>query len=145
MIQPISVYPEAFYRVSVKIIIRDGDKVLAVKENVDAWTLPGGGVDHGEVLDKAIMRELFEETKITQTPTIKLIGTDTYYRPIEQDWIFWIVAEATFDEPLTYGIGDDCTAVEFIDPTTLKESAHRPEQLVYKWSVDPDFEISKYK
>ena len=144
MIQSISVYPEAFYRVSIKIIIRSGDKVLAVKENVDAWTLPGGGVDHGETLESAMKRELFEETKITQTPNVRVVGTDSYYRPVEQDWIFWVVAEASFDEPLDYGVGDDCTAVEFIDPSLLKTSSRRPEQLIYKWCVDQDFEISKY-
>lgn|GEM_PF-2899482 len=34
-------YPNTFYRVSVKAVIRDAnDRVLVVKENQDTWSLP---------------------------------------------------------------------------------------------------------
>ncbi|RYH58779.1 MAG: NUDIX hydrolase, partial [Alcaligenaceae bacterium] len=55
-------YPNAFYRVSVKALIRDdAGNVLVVKENQDTWSLPGGGIDHGEVPEVALLRELKEE------------------------------------------------------------------------------------
>lgn len=42
-------YPNAFYRVSVKALIKDDSgNILVVKENQDTWSLPGGGLDHGE-------------------------------------------------------------------------------------------------
>lgn len=143
---PTSKYPEAFYRVSVKVIIRQGANILAVKEHVDAWTLPGGGLDHGESLEQAIRRELYEEANITQPiASLRLLGTGKYYRSHEQDWILWLVAEVTFDEPLVYSIGADATAVAYIDPSTLKNSPHRPERLIYKWCVDPMYEIEEVK
>ena len=42
-------YPNTFYRVSVKALIKnEQDQVLVIKENQDTWSLPGGGLDHGE-------------------------------------------------------------------------------------------------
>jgi len=45
-------------------IVRDG-KILMVKqhlENKTVWTLPGGGVEVGESPEKAVLREVWEET-----------------------------------------------------------------------------------
>lgn len=50
------------YRVSVKAIIRDDqDRVFVAKEYEHDWSLPGGGVDHGEEPLDALRRELKEE------------------------------------------------------------------------------------
>lgn len=51
-------YPNAFYRVSVKAVIANGrGGVFTIREGED-WTLPGGGVDHGEDPLAALKREL---------------------------------------------------------------------------------------
>lgn len=55
-------------RVGAYALIFDGDRVLlswlAVlpTQEVAAWTLPGGGVEFGEQLESAVVREVFEET-----------------------------------------------------------------------------------
>ena len=74
-------YPEAFYRVSLKAIIKnDAGEVLAVREKGSDWTLPGGGLDFGEDPMTGLKRELLEEVAITQPFTAELIGVDSFYR-----------------------------------------------------------------
>ncbi|MFD7528854.1 NUDIX hydrolase [Streptomyces sp. NPDC059849] len=48
-------------------IVRRGDEVLLVREGLGAdgemlWSLPGGGVEDGELMHEALRRELWEET-----------------------------------------------------------------------------------
>ncbi|WP_326657188.1 NUDIX hydrolase [Streptomyces sp. NBC_00385] len=48
-------------------IIRQGDEILLVRESLGAageilWSLPGGGVEDGELMHEALRRELREET-----------------------------------------------------------------------------------
>lgn len=125
-------YPDAFYRVSLKAIIRneDGD-VLVVKENGSKWTLPGGGIDHGESVHDALKRELYEEVLITSDFSEKLLDTESMYLEKTEAWLLWLVYEVEV-ENLKYGVGEDADEVAFINPDTFKDSSYRSEQLVYK-------------
>lgn len=51
----------AAYRVSVKGLIYDSEKLLFVRERSDTWDLPGGGLEHGEGIAEALRRECREE------------------------------------------------------------------------------------
>jgi 8-oxo-dGTP pyrophosphatase MutT (NUDIX family) len=69
--------PDAFYRVSIKIVIKnEDDKLLVLKElKTGAWELPGGGLDHGETIEQTARREVKEElgveiTKIDKVPFV---------------------------------------------------------------------------
>ena len=55
--------PNAFYRVSVKIVAKDADdKLLVVQDTTNnTWEVPGGGLDHGETTKHAALREIQEE------------------------------------------------------------------------------------
>ena len=58
-------------RVRVAGIWRRGDDVLLVcheKAGRRYWMLPGGGVDHGETLQEALVREWREECQLVVTP-----------------------------------------------------------------------------
>jgi 8-oxo-dGTP diphosphatase len=65
------IYPQRPYLAVSAAIIRDG-KVLVVrrarKPALGIYTLPGGGVETGETLVQAVMREVREETSLTIEP-----------------------------------------------------------------------------
>jgi ADP-ribose pyrophosphatase YjhB (NUDIX family) len=57
--------------VAVGVLLLDGDRVLLVQRarppQVGKWTVPGGGVEVGETLEEAALRELREETGLQCT------------------------------------------------------------------------------
>lgn len=128
-------YPNTFYRVAVKALIRDErGQILVVKEHDDSfWSLPGGGVDHGETTHEALVRELKEEALITAPFTERLITTESVWVESHQAWIFWLVFEVRLSE-MTYGAGDDTTDITFINPELLKDSDRHESRLVWKLS-----------
>lgn len=130
-------YPEAIYRVSLKVIIRDeSQKVLVVKEKGSQWSLPGGGIDHGESIDEALRRELYEEVLITAPFSYSFLGTDAFFVENKQRWQMWLVYDLQIQKGFSYGAGEDADEAMFIDPLLLKDSPARSEQLVYKWCVE---------
>jgi ADP-ribose pyrophosphatase YjhB (NUDIX family) len=69
-------YPTRPYLAVSAAIFRDG-KVLIVRRRrapaKDLYTLPGGGVELGETLEQAVIREVREETSLDIEP-VELVG-----------------------------------------------------------------------
>lgn len=135
-------YPNTFYRVSIKAIIRDTNgHVLMVKEGSDIWGLPGGGIDHGETAHEALRRELYEEADITQVFEAQIVGVDARFLTSRQAYLMWVIYDVTFSEQLRYEVGHDAQAVEFVDPRRLKDSRAINERMIYRWTIDRAYDI----
>ncbi|MER7911372.1 NUDIX hydrolase [Streptomyces sp. NPDC096068] len=61
------------------VCVRDDEMLLArwvAGDGTRRWTLPGGGMDHGEEPSRTMVREVEEETGYTAEPTA-LLGIDS--------------------------------------------------------------------
>jgi ADP-ribose pyrophosphatase YjhB (NUDIX family) len=70
-----------FMRITVKaILLNSQNQVLILNDRNSHYDLPGGGVDEGETLEQACLRELKEETPYEQFKIIeKLPNQYPYY------------------------------------------------------------------
>lgn len=65
--------PPRRQRIAAYALLQRGDEVLLTRMSSRTripgrWTLPGGGIDHGEDPREALVREVYEETGLTIEP-----------------------------------------------------------------------------
>lgn len=58
---------DCLYRVAIRALIVQNDKVLLVQEKERWWAVPGGGVGHGETAESTLFREIEEELGVPAT------------------------------------------------------------------------------
>lgn len=120
-------YPNTFYRVSVKAVIRNQQgHVLVVKEHQDKWELPGGGLDHGENIHDCLRRELAEELNITNDFTEEFWKVKTQYMPSRPDkelnfWKMSLYYYVTLPDDCLLKLDDDLTDAAFMPKSVLDE------------------------
>jgi putative (di)nucleoside polyphosphate hydrolase len=86
--------PDHLYRCGVGIVVLNQNKKIFVGKridnNTDAWQMPQGGIDAGEDEDKAMYRELKEETSISNIKIIRKSQEYFYYNlPYNLQKKFW--------------------------------------------------------
>ena len=128
--------PPRRQRVAAYALITRDDEVLLTRMSARTripgrWTLPGGGIDHGESPQQAVVREVHEETGLDCTVGEVLVVTDSHFEGTapsgrtEDFHTVQIVFEGTAagDEPPRVveegGTSDDAAWVALTDLDTL--------------------------
>jgi ADP-ribose pyrophosphatase YjhB (NUDIX family) len=123
-------YPNTFYRVSVKALIKDENgRILVIKENQDTWSLPGGGLDHGEDVVNGVKRELKEELGIDDAKINDIICVKTLNLVDKKAWLMWIVYDVELKNT-NFNLGEGVTEARFIDLGLLESSKNIFEKMV---------------
>lgn len=96
-------FPDAFYRVSVRGVMIEDNKILLGRHGEDGtWETFGGGLDFGEELHDALKREILEETGceisyISEKPILALPHIVHNKRDLDWFYNFPIYYEVRFD------------------------------------------------
>ena len=112
-------------RVRVAAVVVQDEQILLVRHQKDGqtyWLLPGGGVDFGERMDVALIREVLEETGLTVRVGQVLFLSESIPPDVHRHNI-----QVTFSAEVAggaLGLGDDprlaeCRFVSFAELPTL--------------------------
>lgn len=108
---------DSLFRVSLKAVIRnsDGEVLVVYEKGQSGWSLPGGGMDHGETIKEAMKRELYEELGYTGNFTMKLFAAEDARiipsRPVET-WQLRLIYEVT-TENMNFSVGEHAVEIKF--------------------------------
>jgi 8-oxo-dGTP pyrophosphatase MutT (NUDIX family) len=115
------------FSLGVRILVRNEDNhVLLVRHSyMRGWYLPGGGVDGGEVMAEAAVRELQEEAGISAAADLRLLGVYLNRESFGRDHIglFEAVAWEALDSFLQPN--GEILEARFFSPDDLPESTTR--------------------
>lgn len=106
-------FPDAFYRVSIKALVQDGDRfLLGLRSDKDRWESFGGGLDFGEDAQTALRREIKEESGcevISIAPQPVLVMPNKVLNKRDMEWYYTLMCYyptelnlATFEPSLDF-------------------------------------------
>lgn len=117
----------------IQTIIAAGGLVLNEKNDIlmifrrGKWDLPKGKLDEGEKIEDCAVREVMEETGLTQLDLGRLlvITQHTYF----DQWIkkavikqtHWYLMKASLDQPLVPQTTEDIESIEWVSKSQLSE------------------------
>jgi 8-oxo-dGTP diphosphatase len=91
----------------------DGQVLLCHRRDMDAWNLPGGGLEPGELPDECVIREVHEETGLVVVVD-RLVGV--YNKKGRSDLVFAFVCRITGGRLCETDESDACA---YFDPEML--------------------------
>lgn len=123
-------YPSTIYRVVAKALITDkNNRILVVKENQDFWSLPGGGLEHGESAHDCLTREIHEEIGINRVKVGEIIYSTSVYLDQRDMWMTWIVYKAEINSS-SFTLGDGVTDAKYIEIQEIQNTTNLLEKLI---------------
>lgn len=136
-------FPDCFYRVSVKALIVDGDKILLQHEPKpkDWWDMPGGGVDFAETPQEALKRELMEEMGlevvwVAKQPTYTWMAKTTNHRKMEWFYTLTLCYQATVTH-YNFVPSDECDEVGFFSKEEIQNLRFWEANTMFKNVFNP--------
>ena len=86
-----------------RVIVQNpqGEILLVKHTYIPGWHLPGGGVDHGEDVETAAKREVYEETGISELSSFKFIGLLANKSISKRDHVAYFISETGSNIKLT--------------------------------------------
>ncbi len=141
-------YPDTIYRVGIKAVIKDeSGRVLCVHDtgDDDMWSLPGGGLDHGDSQKEALARELHEEIAYEGEFDMKYIDTCIYASNAIGAYVLYLIFEVTLNDEYTPHAGLDAKEVAYLAPSDIADYTDRQADIIKKFGFDSHIEIPIYK
>ncbi|BFG69585.1 hypothetical protein KACHI17_04660 [Sediminibacterium sp. KACHI17] len=117
----------------LKIIKAAGGLVLNEKQEIlmifrrGKWDLPKGKLDEGETIETCAVREVMEETGLSDVTLGPLLTVThhTYFDPwIKEEVIketYWYQMQATVDQTLIPQTSEDIEVIEWVSSATLSD------------------------
>ena len=98
----------------VRILVqnRQGEILLVQHTYVPGWLLPGGGVDHGEDVETAARRELYEETGISELTDFQFCAVTHNSAVSDRDHVVYFKAQT--NQAISVGPNFEIAKVRFV-------------------------------
>lgn len=109
---------DSLYRVSLKALIRNanGEVLIVHEKGQSGWSLPGGGMDHGETLTEAMKRELYEEVGYEGEFAMRLLAAEDAQQlksRLVETWQLRLIYEVT-TENQNFSPGEHAYDIKFV-------------------------------
>lgn len=100
-----------------------------IRQHANYWVLPGGGVDEGEILEKALVREIKEELNL-ECSIEKLIAIGELITPYRHVVDFFYSGKIDQQASMRINRNEGIGQVKWVEKTLLGTMDIRPREII---------------